>query len=114
MVIHDFHIVRMTFSPAKADTPLIVDADAVLSAPFAEQGFQAMGWGNSQVLQGNRRIDALKTHPGSAVNVLRDAVGCLSARQLSGFFVPVALDHGGIVTRNVIIVKRYQSARRFP
>jgi hypothetical protein len=35
VIIYDFHVVGVAVSPGKADAPLPVDADAVLSGPVA-------------------------------------------------------------------------------
>jgi hypothetical protein len=37
VVVHDLDVVRITFTPQKADTPLIVDADTVLAIPVTVQ-----------------------------------------------------------------------------
>jgi hypothetical protein len=42
MVIYDFNFVGVFASPAKAETPLIVDADAVLAASTAFKCLQAV------------------------------------------------------------------------
>jgi hypothetical protein len=35
MIVDDFNIMSVSASPAKADTPLVVDADRMLSSPFS-------------------------------------------------------------------------------
>jgi hypothetical protein len=40
VVIDDFDLVRMSISPFKADSPLVVDADGVLSASISRQCLQ--------------------------------------------------------------------------
>jgi hypothetical protein len=42
MVIYDFNFVGVFACPAKAETPLIVDADAVLAASTAFKCLQAV------------------------------------------------------------------------
>ena len=51
MVIHDLDILRMSLNPAKADTELIVDADAVMPGTIALQGFQPIAGRHTQELQ---------------------------------------------------------------
>jgi len=85
MVIDDFNLIGVSVPPLETDPPLIVDPDAVLSAPVDGQGFQAMGRRDTQIIQGDRRVELFKTHLRSAMNVLRDAARCLSACQLSVF-----------------------------
>src|ERR1700752_5476023 len=43
VVVDDFDLVRIVVTPNKANPPLIVDADRMLSAPVALQRFQAIG-----------------------------------------------------------------------
>jgi hypothetical protein len=51
MIIHDLNVIRVCFSPNKAETPLIVDPDAVLSSSIAVQQFQPISRRSSQVPQ---------------------------------------------------------------
>ena len=51
VVIDDFDIVRITFSPFKTDAPLVIDPDAMLSFAVALQGLQPVAWRHPQVLQ---------------------------------------------------------------
>lgn len=45
MVVHYFDVVRVAILPAKADTPLIVNADTVLSFSVAGERFDVVaGW----------------------------------------------------------------------
>ena len=37
MVIYDFNIIGIAALPSKTNSPLLIDADAVLSLPFAFQ-----------------------------------------------------------------------------
>ena len=50
MVIDKFDVVRSVL-PAKADSPVVVDANAVLAGAIAGQLFQAVAWRRPQVLQ---------------------------------------------------------------
>ena len=49
MVVHDFHLIRISILPQEADTPLIVDPDAVLTLSIAAQRLQAIPGRNRQV-----------------------------------------------------------------
>ncbi len=51
MIIHDLDIVCVPFAPNEADTPLVVDPDAVLPLSVAVQGFQAISRRRYQVSQ---------------------------------------------------------------
>jgi hypothetical protein len=52
MVIYDFDIKSFTVTELKADSPLIVDSDRVLTFSVTFQFFQAIGGGESQIIKG--------------------------------------------------------------
>jgi len=51
VIVHDFNVVGVPFPPSKAETPLVVDPNAVLSLSVAMQGFQAVSRRRHQVSQ---------------------------------------------------------------
>jgi hypothetical protein len=58
MVVGDFYVPRTIISPAKADSPLIIDPDTVLASPIATEFLQAVPRRNAQVVQILRRCRA--------------------------------------------------------
>jgi len=56
MIIRDFDIVGIAISPHKANSPLIVDANAVLALAIASQRFQAVAWRRNQIAQLSRDV----------------------------------------------------------
>ncbi len=48
VVVHDFDLVGTIVVPHKADTPLVIDADAVLSFAVPLERFQMVAGGNPQ------------------------------------------------------------------
>jgi hypothetical protein len=56
MIIHDFHVMRISFMEAETDSILIVHPDAVLSGASALQGFQTITRWNPQVPQIRREM----------------------------------------------------------
>ena len=55
MIVYDFDRERRTVAPAKADAPLLVDADAVPARPIAPQLLQPIPQGDAEFLKGKRR-----------------------------------------------------------
>jgi hypothetical protein len=51
MVIDDFDVPRTVVPPAKADSPLVVDPDAVLPATIAAEFFEAVARRYPHVVQ---------------------------------------------------------------
>src|SRR3569833_2333343 len=62
MVIGNFYIRCMSRSPFEADSPLLVDADAVLALPVATEGFQLVRYRNRKILQTFCSVELLQFH----------------------------------------------------
>ena len=57
MVVDDFDVVGVPAGPTETDTPLVIDADAVLSSAIASQLFEAVrGW-NAKVDETGRGVE---------------------------------------------------------
>jgi hypothetical protein len=56
MIINDFHVMRIAVYPAEADSPLIVDPNAILTGAIAREFFQSIAWRHAQVVERLRRI----------------------------------------------------------
>src|SRR5471030_532443 len=52
MVVHNFYVVRAVYSPREADTPLIVNPDAILTRPVTRQGLKMIPRGDLQCIEG--------------------------------------------------------------
>lgn len=78
MIIHDFDVQGIPRVPLEANTPLVVDANTVLSAPIAAQSFQAICWRHAQILQCLRPIQHTQLAQRDLLNV-----GGQSARPLA-------------------------------
>lgn len=51
MVIYDLDRFRRALAPDKADSPSIVDSDAILTFPVAAQSLKPVSWDCRQILQ---------------------------------------------------------------
>jgi len=56
VIVDNLDIVRVSVLPSKADAPLVVDANAVLTLSVAAQGFEPVARGGAQVLNRTRPI----------------------------------------------------------
>ena len=52
MIVHYFYLVSIPIAPFKTNTPLVIDADAVLANSGSGQLFQPVGGWGTQVIQG--------------------------------------------------------------
>jgi hypothetical protein len=60
MVIHDFDVLGSAACPPKADSPLVVDPDAVLALAVAPQGFQSIARRDPQVIEATGDLELAK------------------------------------------------------
>ena len=77
VVIHDLHISDFAVPPGKADSPLIVNPDTVLSGAVAIERLQAIPRRNAKVFQPLHRVEIEQCverrirSPGTAVRLRR-------------------------------------------
>ena len=78
MIVHNLDILSIAIAPDKADSPLVIDADAVLALAITRELFKAIAGRNAQILQRLRVVqhgelasgdsfDALETRKPQAV-----------------------------------------------
>ncbi len=67
MVVNNLHVVGIPIAPDKADTPLIVDADAVLSFSVALEGLQMIARRRGQVAEFGGNIQLAQLALGHAL-----------------------------------------------
>ena len=109
MVINDFNVIGVAVAPYKANTPLIVDADTVLSFPVAFKGFQTIARGRRQIakFRGDIQFPEL---------TLRDplkgpkSLDPLPVMELLRLLRPKGLDHIISIYREPVNVKRYMES----
>jgi hypothetical protein len=77
MIIHDLNIARVPILPAKANPPLIVDADAVLTGATSLERFQPVGGWNTQIDEATGVVEHTELAAGCVLNVGRKSAGQL-------------------------------------
>jgi hypothetical protein len=113
MVVNYLHILGALRSPHKANSPLIVDADAVLPLPISLQSFELIAWRHAQVIKNRGPIKLLQLSKRRTLNIdpapytsaLKEGLGVLALEAL--------YRHALIVTRLVHNVKRHYAASRW-
>ena len=63
MVIHNFNIVSVAVNPFEADTPLVIDPDAILTFTVPAQSFKPVAWRRKQVLKRFGSMEIIKFAP---------------------------------------------------
>ena len=57
VIINDLNVVGIAVVPSKADPPLIVDPDAVLTGSVALELLEPISWRHSQIIEMLRGVD---------------------------------------------------------
>jgi len=65
MVVDNFHLCWSRVSPAKTDTVLVINANAMLSLPISFQGLKPIAWGNLEFMEGDHRVKLIEFAGGS-------------------------------------------------
>jgi len=92
VVVHDFDVLRTSRRPAKADTPLIVDANTVLAGSIALQCFKPVSRWNPQIIQapGNLKLPELALSHRSEIH---ETANTIAPGQCFGVSALERLDH---------------------
>jgi hypothetical protein len=93
VVVADFDIFCILTDPAEAETPLVIDADAVLSGAIASQGFEAVTWRNPQMIETRGGVQLVELHLGGGLDIAREFFGADEIEDLLGFGIGEAPDH---------------------
>jgi hypothetical protein len=60
MVVDNFHLCWPRVSPAKTETVLVINTNAVLSLPIPLQGLKPIAWGNLKFVECDHRVKLVK------------------------------------------------------
>ena len=106
VVINNFNLLDAALRPFKTNTPLIIDANAMLTFPVFLQCFEFVLWRNSQVIQ----ITSPVEHGEFAQSYCFNIDPTLDPSALEQLLCITALkadDHMDMVTSRISNVKRY-------
>jgi hypothetical protein len=96
VVIDDLYVVRITRTPSKANTPLIVDPDTVLTGSVAFQRLKPIARRDAQEIQGGRSMDLQQLPVRNPLYVRRKAPAILTLKEPFGVLVRETFDHRSI------------------
>ncbi len=57
MIVHELNVIGVPVAPDKADAPLLVDADRMLSAPLAGERLQPVAGRHAQVVEPRNGVE---------------------------------------------------------
>jgi hypothetical protein len=93
VVVDDLDVMRVPGPPSKTDSPLSVDADAVLSSTITFQLLESVRWWNAEVVECRRRIQHSELSEGNPLQVHSRSLDRLSMEEALCVLIPEALDH---------------------
>jgi hypothetical protein len=96
VVIDDSDIACASFFPEKANAPLAVDPNTVLSRPVARKGFKPITRRYTEIIQDARLIEHTEFAQGNRLNVRREFSASLARPYQSSFTVGEATDHDAL------------------
>ena len=106
VIIHNLDVVCSVGLPDKANAPLVVDPNAVLSFAIALQRLQSVAWRYAQRIDPRRGVELRELAPRHDVQALRQPPHELAGEYAGCVPVREGFDHQPILTPLVIIGKR--------
>lgn len=91
MIVHDFHVVR-PFIPQETDSPLPIDANAVLSRPITAKLFQPVRRRHLQIVHAPGSLQLKELAEGDALDRAKTS-GSLPLKEPAGFRAFEGSDH---------------------
>jgi hypothetical protein len=92
VVVHDLDFPCFTLAPPETNPPLIVDADAMLTASITVQGFEAVAWRNPKVVKLLCRVDGKKFGSRTALDLVGNVPNRVAGKESDRTLVGEALD----------------------
>jgi hypothetical protein len=106
VVVYDLDIPCFTLVPLKADPPLIIDANAVLTASITMQGFEAVAWRNPKVVKLPCRVDSKKFGSRTTLDLVWNPPNRISGEESNRSLVGETLNHNNIAYRVTVRMSR--------
>jgi len=106
MIIHNLNIMCIALSPTKANAPLVIDPDAMLSRSVAGQSFQSVPWWDPQRHQIGSGIKHPQFPQRCPLNLMGQFPHILPAKYLFSLRTFERPNHKSNITRRDNIVKR--------
>ena len=94
MIIDDLNVMSVGANPAETDTPLVVDADAVLAETIRQEFLQMIRWRHPEVSKTCCGIEHQQFTKGDSVKIRRHPPDPFASEQSFGVGVTEAPDHG--------------------
>ena len=107
MIVHDLDIPSVAVLEAEADTPLVIDPNAVCSPSFSLQGFQVVSRRGLEVLQDLCAVQIVQLADSGLAQRLGESLVFSRNVESLGFLVGKADDHKALYNTQRYTVKPY-------
>jgi hypothetical protein len=104
VVVDYLDAVGISVLPGEADSPLLVDPNAVGSSSITPEFLQPVSRGHTQVVKAERRVQLSQFAQSDALQVRRYRPTSFSLEELLGLTIAEAPDHRSNITRRVTAV----------
>ena len=111
VIIDDFDLMCAIRFPEKADSPLLVDSNAVLALALSPQRFETICRRDAQVFQCVGNVQLQQFAIGDRLHCIRQFAGIFALKHFPGFLTAEALNHNHTVYVLRNYVKRNYSVR---
>lgn len=99
MIIRDLDIMSIVVEPLKANAPLVIDANTVLTGSVSRQFLPTIRRRNAQVIERSGVVQHAELSQSDLLNTARQLTRMLAGEDLLSLFVFEALYHGWIIKR---------------
>ena len=96
MIVAEFDVIRIAILEAKADTPLLVHGDRMLSHTIVFERVQPISRRHAEVEELSRHVDRLQFSEGATRHVPRNALRFACPEELLSRAVRECLDHSEV------------------
>lgn len=107
MIVHDLDLIGIAVVPDKANAPLVVDADAVLTVAVTRKSLKAITGRDSQVIQVRSVMEHHQLALRPALDMFREPADPTAFGNRLGITVAVTPDHLLSVAYHAISVNHY-------
>jgi len=112
VVVADLDVIRVSVFPAEANSPLIVDSDAVLARAVSRESFQSIPRWHPKVVQPFNGVQEQQLSVRPSLHVRSELTSTLPLEHLSRLSVPKRPNHRSNVTGGTSNVNRYYDTTR--
>lgn len=102
VVVHDLHVGGIPFTPLEADSPLIVDPDAVLASAITPESFQPVAGWHTQIEKTLGVVQHSQLSPRCLLDIPAKSPDHFPSPDTFGVSVPEGSDHWKTIPRRVI------------